>query len=274
MADSRYAIVVLSRAFFAKRWTAWELDGIIQRHLAADYPVIIPIWHDVDGDSVRGFSAPIANIVALHSRLGTERLATQLFQLLRPGEETPCPPVIPSRSRLPQQGLMERMDSALRKLTELVCEDLKCRDFRISLALPVRMDDEVMLRVYARCSAQDHDEIELDLDRRYPAKHSVSGFVLKNARTIAVHSLDAFESRKSWHLVDSRPRKQVESLLLVPIVSTTGAIRSAIGVVSFDFFKRIKKLDLVMKRFEIYANLAFEPLVSLLHTAKGGLTGR
>src|ERR1043166_9564727 len=45
--ESRYCVVVFSPSFFAKSWTKWELDGIVQRHIDSTTPVILPVWYDV-----------------------------------------------------------------------------------------------------------------------------------------------------------------------------------------------------------------------------------
>jgi len=55
LASSRLGVVVLSPSFFAKSWPHWELDGLVQRELAAKDPVIIPVWHGVSqGDILKG----------------------------------------------------------------------------------------------------------------------------------------------------------------------------------------------------------------------------
>jgi len=61
---SQAGLVVLSPAFFAKRWTAYELDGLVQLHGGAPEQVagsarasrIIPVWYDVDAATVTRYS--------------------------------------------------------------------------------------------------------------------------------------------------------------------------------------------------------------------------
>lgn len=64
---SRFAIVILSDAFFAKKWTLYELDGILEAE-APDRKVLLPIWHTVDQHRVSGFSRSIAGRIALSTR--------------------------------------------------------------------------------------------------------------------------------------------------------------------------------------------------------------
>ena len=44
LVNSKYGIVVLSLSFFAKKWTQYEIDGLVAREVNADSKVILPIW--------------------------------------------------------------------------------------------------------------------------------------------------------------------------------------------------------------------------------------
>lgn len=93
---SQAGIVVLSPAFFAKRWTAYELDGLVQLHAGAPEQVagseqtgrIIPIWHNVDAVTVARYSPSLANLVAIMSSMGVEAVADRIFDVLRPAGST------------------------------------------------------------------------------------------------------------------------------------------------------------------------------------------
>lgn len=87
---------MLSKAFFAKQWTDWELDGLVQRHVSSTSPVIIPIWLDVSSQEVRKRSPSLANIVAIRSSLGVDAVAQQLHQIIVPAAEplSAIPPTI------------------------------------------------------------------------------------------------------------------------------------------------------------------------------------
>jgi hypothetical protein len=93
---SQAGIVVLSEAFFAKRWPAYELDGLVQLYGGEVDQVagagrgsrIIPVWHGVDAEAVRSYSPSLANLIALDSRDGVERVAGRIFQALRPAGST------------------------------------------------------------------------------------------------------------------------------------------------------------------------------------------
>lgn len=82
--QSRFAIVVLSQAFFNKHWPQHELDGLVQREMSGEGKVILPIWHEVTRDDVMSFSAPLADKVAGDSARGIDSVVQQLLLVLRP----------------------------------------------------------------------------------------------------------------------------------------------------------------------------------------------
>lgn len=68
LASSAYGIVVLSKAFFAKNWPQYELDGLTARQMVGK-KVILPIWHGVDRNDILKFSPSLADKLALSSGL-------------------------------------------------------------------------------------------------------------------------------------------------------------------------------------------------------------
>jgi len=80
--NSRYGIVVLSSAFFAKNWTQYELDGLVTREMEG-HKVILPIWHLVTEDQVQNYSPTLADKKAINSSLSTiSEIITQLAEVL------------------------------------------------------------------------------------------------------------------------------------------------------------------------------------------------
>jgi hypothetical protein len=66
IAASRFGIVVLSRAFFAKGWPAYELDGLVTKAVSGKQ-VLLPVWHEVSKDEVVSYSPSLADKVALRT---------------------------------------------------------------------------------------------------------------------------------------------------------------------------------------------------------------
>lgn len=66
---SRYGVVVLSKAFFKKRWPQMELDGLLQKELS-DKKVILPVWHGLTAEEVQQRSPILAGRLAISSSEG------------------------------------------------------------------------------------------------------------------------------------------------------------------------------------------------------------
>jgi TIR domain len=52
LTGSRFGVVVLSRAFLAKKWTKFELDSLIQREQLGE-KLILPLLFDIDIDELK-----------------------------------------------------------------------------------------------------------------------------------------------------------------------------------------------------------------------------
>ena len=51
IARSRFGVVVLSAAFFAKSWPQYELDGLVTMSVSGKQ-VLLPLWHNISNDEV------------------------------------------------------------------------------------------------------------------------------------------------------------------------------------------------------------------------------
>jgi len=83
LAGSRYGIVVVSQAFFAKPWPQQELNGLFSKELAAGEEVILPLWHDIDVAFLTARAPMIADRFALSTNIGVAELADRLARRLR-----------------------------------------------------------------------------------------------------------------------------------------------------------------------------------------------
>lgn len=63
IAASRFAVVVLSPAYFSKGWPQYELDGIVTLNVVGKQS-LLPIWHDVDHAAVAAKSPSLADKLA------------------------------------------------------------------------------------------------------------------------------------------------------------------------------------------------------------------
>ncbi|WP_273854690.1 toll/interleukin-1 receptor domain-containing protein [Serratia liquefaciens] len=83
LANSRFGVVVLSKAFVQKRWTEYELNGLVAAEIEGSKRVL-PIWHEISKLEVMKFSPTLADKLALNTMTSTtEEIAEQLLSILR-----------------------------------------------------------------------------------------------------------------------------------------------------------------------------------------------
>lgn len=89
LSKSRYGIVILSPAFFAKEWTQKELDGLVQLE-AAGKSRILPVWFDVSADDVRAYSPTLSDRIAAKWSDGPSKVLSDIVSLVT-GEPSLAP---------------------------------------------------------------------------------------------------------------------------------------------------------------------------------------
>lgn len=99
--QSRFGVVVLSKAFFSKRWPQYELDGLTQKEMRGRDKVILPVWHGVSHADVFGFSPPLANRQAVSSDKGIQKVVQAILDVVRPQGS----PLIVARDMLLEWGV-------------------------------------------------------------------------------------------------------------------------------------------------------------------------
>lgn len=83
LANSRFGVVVLSKAFVQKRWTEYELNGLVAGEIEGSKR-ILPIWHEISKSEVMKFSPTLADKLAMNTFTSTtEEIAEQLLSILR-----------------------------------------------------------------------------------------------------------------------------------------------------------------------------------------------
>lgn len=88
LATSKFGIVILSPAFFDKRWTQYELDGLIAQENADGRKRVLPVWHRVTLEEVSKYSPPLAARKAVASAEGIDIVADHIVDAL--GGVTPA----------------------------------------------------------------------------------------------------------------------------------------------------------------------------------------
>jgi hypothetical protein len=63
LAASEYGVVILSQAFFAKKWPQRELNGLLSRE-EEGHKVVLPVWHQMTASDIRKYSPILADKLA------------------------------------------------------------------------------------------------------------------------------------------------------------------------------------------------------------------
>ncbi len=82
LANSRFGVVILSKSFFGKGWTNYELDGIVTRAVSNEQ-VLLPIWHDISKADVIKYSPSLADKLARNTATHTvEEIAIEIIEVI------------------------------------------------------------------------------------------------------------------------------------------------------------------------------------------------
>lgn len=81
LAGSYFGIAVFSPDFFAKSWTNYELDGLLER-AASGEGRLLPIWHRLSKDDVLKYAPSLANRAALNTSFSSaDDIVAELVKL-------------------------------------------------------------------------------------------------------------------------------------------------------------------------------------------------
>lgn len=82
LSKCRYGLVILSPHFLFKEWPQRELDGLVARETASGDKAILPIWHEIDRDTLLRYSPSLADRIAGLSEDGVPELVEKILQVL------------------------------------------------------------------------------------------------------------------------------------------------------------------------------------------------
>ena len=165
LSHSAIGVVILSHAFFAKRWPRQELNGLYARLVGGESNVIVPIWHELTREEVVGYAPTLADLLAGDSADGIEKLADEVARALNRRCEEPR--TFPSPGQ--KLGLTAAHRSTRRPPLGAVNFDLDAAALDVAALELARDDDPVALRhlfndALARARyAIEHDEIDVEL---------------------------------------------------------------------------------------------------------------
>lgn len=99
--QARFGVVILSKAFFAKEWPQYELDGLAEREMSGSDKVILPIWHKITRDDVMQYSPSLAGRKAVFSSVGLQNIISDILSVIHPNGS----PLINARDILLDWGI-------------------------------------------------------------------------------------------------------------------------------------------------------------------------
>ncbi len=83
LAKSRFGVVVLSRSFFKKGWTNYELDGLVTRAVSGEQ-ILLPVWHEITKQEVIDYSPSLADRLARSTGTSTvDEIAREIIEVIR-----------------------------------------------------------------------------------------------------------------------------------------------------------------------------------------------
>lgn len=88
LVHSRFGVVILSKAFLAKNWPQYELDGLVTRTVSGEQ-TILPIWHGITKAEVMAASPSLADKIARSTADFTiEEIAAETADVVLPAPVT------------------------------------------------------------------------------------------------------------------------------------------------------------------------------------------
>lgn len=124
IADSRFGIVILSHAFFAKEWPQRELDGLAAREVEGR-KIILPVWHQIGADDVRRYSPMLADRIAIPTAQGIPAVRDALVRAIGRSESDALTPFILGPSpgpESPRTGSSDEAEAHWRRVLRSQCE--------------------------------------------------------------------------------------------------------------------------------------------------------
>jgi len=95
LANSRYAVVVLSKSFFGKNWPEKELSGLAARETKGE-KVILPIWHEITREEVLQHSPTLAGRLAISTSEEMAKIVAAIINAIK----VPTSEATPVKQRL------------------------------------------------------------------------------------------------------------------------------------------------------------------------------
>ncbi len=208
LAASRFGIVILSPAFFAKKWAQAELNGLFAKEIAGE-KTIIPLWHKITQAEVAQHSPILADRVAASTSHGLDSILERLLDVTRPGwrhraARGRAVALSPTSARLHSGGwaiqtpisIVNRSDMPLYAVT---------------------------LKVLITGASVTADSIEIEADAQVPPLETTMGNIVVSADQVRLDCSNAQEQQLIFftvHTVPARGQRTISLKGTTPVDST------------------------------------------------------
>jgi len=129
LAESRYGLVVLSLAFFAKNWPQAELNGLFAKEISGT-KTILTVWHQIGRKEILKFSPILADKFAAKTEHGLDSVVQQILDVIKPEElhltrDLKTLSLVPSSIRLHGGGWEIKTPVTVTNLSRFPVHDIK-----------------------------------------------------------------------------------------------------------------------------------------------------
>ncbi len=157
LAESKFAIVVFTKAYFEKFWTKEELKGI-RALVSNNQTKILPIWLGVSREEVLGFSPILADIIAINANMKTiENIGSELIKITHPDLFA----MINRRRAILKQ--IDESKPVMIPVDQIKMSDLRVKNLTISQISRVRTIRASLLEVLPMSQEQWEDGFKRDM---------------------------------------------------------------------------------------------------------------
>jgi len=138
LAKSKFGVVVISPNFIKKKWTEYELRGLVSRQID-EGGLILPIWYNVTREEVVAFSPPLADTIAVDTKgLKPDEVALQIIKKVRPDLYAKQP-----REELARRASEEALSAFSKAVEDYEREIIKGKKRRALLNSCCKLSDKV-----------------------------------------------------------------------------------------------------------------------------------
>jgi TIR domain len=220
--SSDYGVVVLSQAFFHKKWPQSELDGLFALETETR-KMILPVWKGVTEDDVKGFSPILAGRLAANAADGVPRIVSDLRKSIeassRQREIITSNPAIVHGLRVDHK-LREKLEaerlSNCEEGVELVKDSLKLIHNEMELLLVEFNQSSTILKIRSECLPAQYPTIQISSNQHISLTATLYGLGINFCDHAALGVVVYDRHKKSYGLEGNRQEMKFNPKFFLP----------------------------------------------------------